>query len=108
MMHTITVSTRRASVPINQRVPFKSHGAIRGYGPGNLPTNTGELPPEWAAIYREKLSRIAYVVTSYDTPIYWVLDSGVDYRPDVRYSVTTSRHQGQCPRADREVLRPTF
>ena len=36
-----------------------------------------------------------YVVYSYQTPIAWVTKSGTEVHPPVRYSVTTSKHQGK-------------
>ena len=39
-----------------------------------------------------------YVVYSYATPIAWVLPNGTVRFPAVRYSMTTSRHQGQAAR----------
>lgn len=38
---------------------------------------------------------IIYVVRSYATPIAWVTKSGEIRIPATRYSVTTSKHQGQ-------------
>jgi hypothetical protein len=39
-----------------------------------------------------------YVVYSYGTPIAWGLDGRDLYVPEVRYSVTSGRHQGICRR----------
>jgi hypothetical protein len=55
----------------------------------------GRLPMEWCRELSE-LSKSAtgcvYVVWSYGTPIAWFY-GGVWSVPDVKYSVTTSRHQ---------------
>lgn len=66
------------------------------YVPGHPPCSTGELPAEW----RERFlaDRPTYVVYSYRTPIGWVRDEEdgtnvLTVAPDVRYSVTTSKHQ---------------
>lgn len=42
---------------------------------------------------------VFYVVYSYDTPIAWVDRAGNHHVPDVRYSVTTSRHQSKVRKA---------
>lgn len=56
----------------------------------------GQLPEPYRAQYRaqESAGLIAYTVLSYQTPILWVLTGGTVIYPDVRYSVTTSNHQG--------------
>lgn len=61
----------------------------------NFTFNLGRLPEEWAARYREDYNNnlLAYVVTSYGTPIAWVTYTGKIYIPDVKYSVSTTRHQ---------------
>ncbi len=57
---------------------------------------TGELPPPHREEYRKAAEEglITYTVLSYRTPIAWVLESGEVVIPEVRYSVTTSGHQG--------------
>lgn len=60
-----------------------------------LPTWTGRLPSPYAEQYNASrdLGSITYVVLSYNTPIAWVLDTGVVVIPDVKYSISTTRHQ---------------
>lgn len=68
-----------------------SVGSFRG-GPGNAPMwRTGQLPSE----YETSAHHADYVVWSYRTPIAWHTD-GEWVTPAVRYSVTTSNHQGQA------------
>lgn len=57
-------------------------------------TGTGRLPRHWADEYQADMDHITYTVVSYSTPIAWVLDNGTVVIPDVKYSVTTSKHQG--------------
>lgn len=61
---------------------------------------TGDLPAEeadkLAAIKNKGLTM--YVVFSYFTPIAWVVEGEAPYIPDVKYSTTTSRHQGMARR----------
>lgn len=53
--------------------------------------------------YWDSVDHADYVVMSYGTPIAWLLPvpdvllTSKWVRPDVRYSVTTSKHQGYCP-----------
>ena len=55
---------------------------------------TGYLPRRLQDRMRERGDSIVQVIYSYGTPIAW-LDAGAWVVPDVRYSVTTGRHQGQ-------------
>ncbi len=76
---------------------FASHtGALSGrpvdFAAGYHYDGTGVLPAEWRELYRA--SRIDFVVWSYVTPIAWRLADGTWIVPAVRYSVTTSKHQG--------------
>ena len=56
---------------------------------------TGSLPPDECDRLRQAIAeRPTYIVYSYNTPIGW-LESDGWHIPDVRYSVTTSRHQSK-------------
>ena len=57
----------------------------------------GELPDRWIA--RIVNDSPSYIVFSYRTPIAWWSELNGWVVPDVRYSVTTSRHQGFVRRA---------
>lgn len=111
-----TISSRsyaQASTAIERREPFNTYGAMSArerlsttppgpaYMPGamdGLPWGAGEMPKRWANVWhaQRKSGGVTYVVMSYETPIAWEHD-GVWYRPNVTYSVTTSKHQGKCP-----------
>jgi hypothetical protein len=97
------------SQPLQDLEAFDTHGALRGL-PGNATGwSLGQLPGE----YHESVKHADYVVYSYSTPIAWHLPAGVPstayppgvwytMRPDgewitpqVKYSVTTSKHQGR-------------
>lgn len=101
------VSNRDAATYIETRQEFETHtGSLWGaYAGGNRPLytgglGTGYLPAEWRERLREAHDRAGdglYVVYSYNTPIAW--HGGEQWtRPDVKYSATTSRHQGLTPR----------
>lgn len=93
-----TTSTRNAADLISKRQPFATSGALSGATPGATLSHwdLGRLPRDPAnAIMIDHLSgSLDYIVYSYGTPIAWHrTDTGWTV-PDVRYSVTTSRHQG--------------
>lgn len=99
-MTTSTLPARatryNAHLFINARADFQTGGALSGHT--SAPLSAGELPSRWRNVWFDVRDRVVYVAKSYDTPIYWVLDDGTTYRPNVRYSNTTSHHQGSCPR----------
>lgn len=80
--------------------PFTTGGSFHG-GPVNPGDSIGRgfLSPE----YHHSASAADYVVYSYNTPIAWHLshDDGEDrwIVPDVKYSMTTTRHQGKISTA---------
>ena len=109
------VTNREAVGKIARREDFaNSTGSFTGKDFGAIPPGyrwfgNGWMP-EWAERVLSEVGR-AYVVVSYDTPIGWF-----DYRrgtwvmPRVRYSVTTSRHQGWLRQAigDGPVEYPSY
>ena len=79
---------RNADISIRYQEPFNCNGTLTGHD--HVPS-VGILPAhERNNLYADEPS---YVVLSYATPIAWFGKRGW-YVPDVRYSVTTSRHQG--------------
>src|SRR5690625_697921 len=92
------VSNRDARRYIERREEFETHtGSLWGAYAGGL--RTGYLPAEWRERLREAQDRAGdglYVVYSYSTPIAW-WDGEQWTQPDVKYSATTSRHQGLTP-----------
>lgn len=100
------VSNRDARAIIERREEFESNtGSLWGAYPlaagpkyGHMPQ--GQLPQEEGPGFIEaweRAGRSLYVVYSYWTPIAWH-DGERWTRPDVKYSQTTSRHQGLTPR----------
>jgi len=81
---------RRAAALVAALQPFSnSTGTIRGIvGP---PDDLGQLPPDWVDQFPS--SGIQYTILSFATPIAWLHD-GRWTMPDVRYSQTTTIHQG--------------
>ena len=95
------VSNRDAATYIETRQEFESNtGSLRGEFVTLIVGQTGYLPPEHRAALGEAWERAGrglYIVWSYGTPIAWH-DGEQWTRPDVKYSPTTSRHQGLTPR----------
>lgn len=74
--------------------PFEASALSGRVGAGGV----GYLPDEWRKRYWENASNILFTVYSYGTPISWLSESSNGAKtwtvPDVRYSRTTSIHQG--------------
>ena len=103
---TTRTSTRNAADLIAARQPFTTYGALRGGPPvGSLTERgaMGRLPTEHAdaLLADHRRGRVTYIVWSYGTPIAWHVTRRGWVVPDVSYSLTTSRHQGQLWRAVR-------
>lgn len=69
--------------------------------PGFRGAVAGQLP----YFYRDSFWRCVYAVYSYSTPIAWLTSDGVWIAPAVKYSVSTSRHQGRIFTAISEINR---
>jgi len=76
-----------------KRIPFDTHGALSAMAGAYW--DSGRMPSEYATQYRAQRNDIVYTVLSYGTPIAWVLSDGTEVKPPVKYSVTTSKHQGK-------------
>ncbi len=93
-------ATRDARKAIAKREEFITHGAmsgkrVRSLGTGLLP-NSERDKFEAAVKHATNYGTGVYVVFSYSTPIAWENADGTLYVPEVKYSVTTSRHQSHC------------
>jgi hypothetical protein len=90
---TTTVRANRRTTPdlIAARKPFRGSNTA-GVDATGRTVDTGHLPREWVQRLRSK--PVTYVVFSYATPIAWVHEDGEVVIPDVKYSVSTSQHQG--------------
>lgn len=91
------LSNNECSLAIAKRQKFSNRtGSLWGDWFDGLPdAGPGELP----ASYRDELKELApvYVVYSYKTPIAWATENDeILTVPDVRYSLTTTQHQGAC------------
>ena len=92
-MKTLETRGRRTAEAIGNHEEFNTGGSlcarrsVRGI-------DSGRLPRDWAARFDSDRDRIVYVVVSYITPIAWVLDDGTVRIPNVKFSVTTTKHQG--------------
>lgn len=93
---------RTVAALIEAKVPFDCNGTLTGeFWTGAVSGTLGQLPESQLDILRKDVARFGngvFVVWSYATPIYWANPDGTHYRPAVKYSVTTSKHQGKCPR----------
>lgn len=100
------ITQRDAVGAIERRESFRTHGSLTGARAVTLSDarSTGMLPDDWRkaleldAIRAKTEGKPLYIVRSYATPIAWAV--GADpVVPDVKYSVTTSKHQGIARRA---------
>jgi hypothetical protein len=92
-----TTTTKDSGRVIAQRTPVKTHGSLAGVT--GAPANTGDLPEPYASAYTNRRAYITYTAYSYVTPIAWHDSERGWVVPSVRYSVTTSKHQGHIRRA---------
>lgn len=98
MANILKTNRRTTTRAFQDRQEFdNSTGSLRGrwIRDGRI-TRTGQLPDEYLRELRTALSRgDVFVVWSYETPIAWVeADTGTVTKPGIRYSQTTSCHQG--------------
>lgn len=97
-LNTRGVDTAEA---IANRTPFTTSGSLQGRAVGSCGawySDSGQLSGVDLAQFRNDVAGIRYVVVSYSTPIAWWVATGADtgrwYRVGERFSITTSRHQG--------------
>jgi hypothetical protein len=81
----------RAGALVSERKPFSnSNGTFRGIV--GRPDTFGWLPEKYRRIF--DTNRVLYTIMSYDTPIAFLLGTGVWIVPAESYSPTTTIHQG--------------
>jgi hypothetical protein len=99
MASKIRCSIRDSGTAIARRQAFEAYGSMSGEEASSYPY-TGHLPDEHAKALLADAGKgdVDYVVYSYSTPIAWHTPKGWVV-PDVKYSRTTSRHQGVVRRA---------
>jgi len=90
-------ANRSAGALIAERIPFRGHNLTGDAVDG--PVSPGRLPAECVDSLREATTGGGYVVFSYATPIAWWSPGAGWTVPEVRYSVTTCRHQAIVRRA---------
>jgi hypothetical protein len=92
------LNRQQARAAIANREAFASHtgNVSGGYGSGR---GSGRLPAREREAWHRALRQDAgtYTVWSYVTPIAWHAPATGWVRPAVRYSRTTSAHQGMIP-----------
>lgn len=91
---------RQAPAMISERLPFEGNSLVGKAGRHGY----GQLPG-WAA-ERYRHDTVIYTVVSYATPIGWYTPIGWVV-PKVRYSRTTSRHQGCLPASRLSLTEPS-
>lgn len=93
-----TTRDRRTALAIRDRIPFITSGAMKGEerkpSDWNLAGSEGYLRGDDLERFESDRKRIVYVVWSYWTPIGWVTDDNVGYAVKQKFSVTTTKHQG--------------
>ena len=100
-----TTPLRDVPALVSSREPFEGNSMsaqhVKAHPKGYDVGYTGHLPKAEEGRYQDDLRAAGklYVVYSYATPIAWGPLDGPLYVPDVRYSVTTSKHQGIVRRA---------
>jgi len=72
---------------VRDRIPFQGSNLKGDTGPGAY--STGYLP----ACFHPLVRKADYVIYSYATPIMWHCPDTGWFDPEIRYSVTTTRHQ---------------
>ena len=95
-MTTTRTSNTKAGDYIAGRVAFTGNNLYGVVTPYDGYIQSGQLPQEFRD--QLKLDRPDFIVYSYATPIAWHSDKGW-YIPEVKYSVTTSKHQNYVRRA---------
>lgn len=99
---TLNTTQREAAGRIAARQPFTAgsmHAELVRWTP-----SCGQLPAELVAELAADIETArehgeeTYVVFSYATPIAWTVLGDDLLVPEVRYSVTTSKHQAVCRR----------
>jgi len=95
-MTTTRTSNAKAGDLITNRVGFTGNNLYGVVVPYDGHIQSGKLPQQ----FRDQLAldRPDFIVYSYGTPIAWHSDKGW-FIPEVKYSVTTSKHQNYVRRA---------
>ncbi len=87
--------TNQVATAIANFQDFKTHGALSGEAVSDLPeADYGWLTGLDKEQFVADSAKIRYVVRSYATPIAWYAN-GKWYKVKQKFSVTTSKHQGQ-------------
>lgn len=93
-MKRLTTRGPATAEAIRDRVPFTTSGALRAVAKGDSGFwNTGRLSAAEYEMYHTTVDTMDYVVFSYNTPIAWHSAAGW-HKVAQRFSVTTSKHQG--------------
>jgi hypothetical protein len=96
--HQLPLRSKELPMVIKLKQDFSCNGTLTGYECAGAPY-TGRLPERFVSeIEAASMSHDFYVVMSYATPIAWFAN-GEWTVPDVKYSVTTSRHQSTVRKA---------
>ena len=91
MVAKVSLNSGTIREALRTRTEFDANGTMRGT---TSRYSTGALPAEHKEQYLADWNDITFTVLSYATPIGWVLADGTVRIPEVRYSQTTTRHQG--------------
>lgn len=94
----ISSSDRKVAQLIRDRIEFDTYGNLKGEWNWGYPS--GQLPSPWRELLMQHTTtdkgiERAYIVYSYATPIAWYTERHGWVIPPVKYSRTTSVHQGK-------------
>lgn len=95
-MLRLTTRSIRTAQAIRDREDFKTSGALRGESHDGYYAYSGYLKETESNALREDCHNkvVDYIVWSYSTPIAWHKTDGTWHVVDQKFSLTTSKHQG--------------
>lgn len=92
-MKRLTTRSIATAEAIANREDFTTSGALFAHS-GKPWRGAGRLRDEEYAVFNSDYREIVYTVYSYATPIAWVTRDGRVHKVDQKFSLTTTKHQG--------------
>lgn len=101
----LTTRSIRTAEAIRDREDFRTSGALMGESHDGYYPYHGHLNlTESEALRKDSMDRVIdYIVWSYSTPIAWHRTDGTWHVVDQKFSLTTTKHQGNLYLIPREV-----
>lgn len=94
MSKRLTTRGIATATAIGNHETFSTSGALRATSDKVGPWDSGWLSGVDHETFHADMASIVYTVFSYGTPIAWVTDAGKVHKVSQKFSVTTSKHQG--------------